>query len=305
MVARHSKNKHSGPRLYAGRFAPSPTGPLHFGSMLAAVASQVRARAEGGSWHIRIEDIDPPREVPGAAAAQLETLRRHGLVPDRPVIWQRRNHDRHRTALDRLRATGRAFDCACSRRDLLPGGVYPGTCRNGIPAGDKARSVRFRIPDGAVIFSDGLRGRQEFNLAAECGDFVIRRADGLMAYQLAVVVDDAAEGITEVVRGSDLLDSTPRQIALYEALGLPAPDWQHLPLVVDEHGEKLSKSRAADPVDRYRPAETLRLILRALGHEPPRGVAGLESTLDWARDHWNPERIPVGPVAIGSASEPI
>lgn len=295
MVSARTENK----RPYVGRFAPSPTGALHFGSMLAAVASFVRARSESGRWLVRIEDIDPPREVPGAADAQLATLRRHGLVPDAPVTYQRNNARRHAAAVQRLRAAGRAFECGCSRRELPADGRYPGTCRQGIPPGRTARSIRFRVDDAPVCFPDGLRGAQAFHLADDPGDFVIRRADGLMAYQLAVAVDDAAEGITEVVRGSDLLDSTPRQIAIQQALGLASPAWQHLPLAVDENGDKLSKSRAADPVDRDRPAETLRLVLRALGHEPPTGCRTPESILDRAARQWDPARIPPGPVAVG------
>lgn len=283
---------------YIGRFAPSPTGPLHFGSLVAAVASHAAARAAGGVWQVRIEDIDPPREVPGAATAQLETLERFGMRPDGPVVLQSRSARRHAAALQRLKSCGRAFDCACSRAELPPSGVYPGTCRDGLPAGREARSVRLRIDPGTIEFSDRVFGAQSFDLARDCGDFVIRRADGLFAYQLAVVVDDAAGGITEVVRGADLLDSTPRQIALYRALGLAEPAWLHVPLVVDAAGRKLSKSAGDDPVDRLRPAAALRLVLEALGHAPPPGRRSLEALWTWVIAAWDPRRIPRQPFEL-------
>lgn len=284
---------------YRGRFAPSPTGDLHFGSLLAAVGSYLQARAARGLWYVRIEDIDPPREVPGAARAQLETLRRFGLVPDGPVQWQSSMQDAHMLALRKLAADGLAYPCACARRDLPKSGIYPGTCRAGIAAGRPARSIRFRVKPGPVRFKDAVQGSCEQDLELDVGDFVIRRADGLVAYQLAVVVDDARARISEVVRGADLLDSTPRQISLYRALGLPEPAWMHLPLVTDEHGRKLSKSSRDDPVNRHRPATVLRLVLRALGHEPPAGRRSLESQLSWAVAHWSAHAIPRGPVGIG------
>lgn len=284
---------------YRGRFAPSPTGELHFGSLVAAVGSFLRARARGGRWLIRIEDIDPPREVPGAAASQLRTLATFGLVPDEPVMFQSRLADRHRQAVQQLMETGHAFPCACSRRDLPADGIYPGTCRNGIAAGKTARSIRVRVADEAIEFCDGIQGLQSHNPARQTGDFIIRRADGLIAYQLAVVVDDAASGITEVVRGADLIDSTARQLHLYRCLGLAEPDHAHLPLVVDENGNKLSKSSGADPILRYPPAIALRLALRVLGHEPPAALRSAASQLEWAGRNWQFEKIPAGPAAIG------
>lgn len=281
-----------------GRFAPSPTGELHFGSLVAAVGSFLQARSSGGDWIIRIEDLDPPREKPGAARNQLETLKNFGLISDRPVEYQSTLRVRHDTAIRQLLAAGRAFPCACSRSQLPADGVYPGTCRNGLAAGQSARAIRFRVPDIDIEFQDLRRGTQHRCPATQCGDFIIRRADDLIAYQLAVVVDDGHAGVTEVVRGVDLIDSTARQILLQKALGLPQPDYLHLPLIVDAGGRKLSKSSADDPVSRYRPATGLRLALRALGHEPPAGAQTLESQWQWAQSAWQIGRIPLGPVAV-------
>lgn len=258
-----------------GRFAPSPTGPLHLGSLVAAVGSWLHARAENGRWLVRIEDIDTPRVVPGSAQEILAALRRYALEWDGEVVWQSRRTALYERALEELRAKGLVYDCACSRAELqraasAPLGrepVYPGTCRNGIAAGKVARAIRFRVPDGVIAFDDGLAGRIEEEAG---GDFVVRRADGLFAYQLAVVVDDAEQGVTQVVRGADLLHSTPRQIALQRALGYPTPAYAHLPLVVNPDGSKLGKRGGALPLpalDEARVRETLALALRHLGIE--------------------------------------
>jgi len=292
------KHDPGNPRRYIGRFAPSPTGPLHFGSLLAAIGSFLQARANDGAWLVRIEDMDPPREVPGAAKSQLETLARFGMFSDQPVVYQSRSSALHLSALARLRGRGLAFDCACSRRDLPSSGIYPGTCRDGIASGKTARSVRFRVPETSIEMVDRVFGPLSYPLRETCGDFVIRRADGLFAYQLAVVVDDIAAGATEIVRGSDLLDSSPRQQAIFEALGAPVPGWMHLPLVVDKSGNKLSKSTGADAVQQARPARTLALALEALGQRPPSGLRSLESLWTWAIGHWSPERVPVDPFQI-------
>lgn len=281
-----------------GRFAPSPTGDLHFGSLVAAVGSFMQAKSAGGSWLVRIEDLDPPREKPGAAERQLETLARFGLRSDLPVERQSRLRHRHDTALQALMTRGLAFPCACSRSQLPPNGVYPGTCRNGITADQPGRAIRFRVPVGEVSFHDLLRGPQIQNPAEQCGDFVIRRADDLIAYQLAVVVDDAFAGVNQVVRGVDLIDSTARQILLQRALGLAQPEYLHLPLIVDASGRKLSKSSGDDPVSRFRPTEALRLALRALGHEPPPGKQTLEAQWRWAFSAWHQGHIPLGPATI-------
>ena len=239
-----------------GRFAPSPTGPLHLGSLVAAAASWLDARAEGGRWLVRIEDIDTPRVVPGSAEEILAALQKYGLEWDGEVVWQSRRTALYERALEELRAKDLVFDCACSRADLqraasAPLGDeprYPGTCRNGLPPGRAARSIRFRAPDG--------------------DDFIVRRADGLFAYQLAVVVDDAEQGVTRVVRGADLLPSTPRQIALQRALGYPTPEYIHVPLVLAPDGTKLGKRDGALPLPTLDPArirETLSLALHHLG----------------------------------------
>ena len=259
---------------YVGRFAPSPTGPLHAGSLVAALASWLDARAVGGRWLLRIEDLDPPREVPGAARAIGETLLRIGLEPDGPIEYQSANTDRYRAALEQLQRTGHAYRCACSRRAVetaiaalprWPAGVYPGTCSQLDLAARVARAWRFRVPPLAIGFEDRLCGVRQQDLAREVGDFIIRRADGLWAYQLAVVVDDAAQQVTHVVRGADLLDNTPRQIALQRALGLATPSYLHVPLVVNERGEKLSKQTGAAPLDTGRPLAELQRAARHLG----------------------------------------
>ena len=281
------------PSAYRGRFAPSPTGPLHFGSLLAAFGSWLCARRAGGEWWVRIEDLDPPREVAGAAAAQLRTLAAFGLHPDAPVLVQGGRGDVYAAALARLLADGQAFACHCSRGDLAAAGGVHRACVAG--ARRRSPAIRLRVDDGSVVaFEDAVHGRVEQDVGAEVGDFVLRRADGPWAYQLAVVADDAAQGMTDVVRGADLLDSTPRQLLLQRALGLPAPRYLHLPLVVDAAGRKLSKSAAALPVDGADPVPALRAAWRALGQPPAAldGHAPLQATLAAAIAHFNPARIP-------------
>lgn len=287
---------------YRGRFAPSPTGPLHFGSLVAAVGSWADARAHGGEWLVRMEDLDPPREVPRAADQILRALDALGLEPDGPVVRQSERGDAYRAALDRLRDRGVLFACGCTRREIadsgLPGSdgglVYPGTCRNGPPPGRSARALRVRVDDAVITFDDALQGRVSQDLGRDVGDFVLLRADGLFAYQLAVVVDDAAQGITDVVRGIDLIDSTPRQILLQRLLGLPTPCYLHLPVATNAAGEKLSKQTGAAAIDRSRPAPALVAGLRFLGQVPPpeleRGSA--RAVLEWAAANWDRSRIP-------------
>lgn len=277
---------------YRGRFAPSPTGDLHAGSLLAALGSWLFARRAGGRWLVRIEDVDRPREVPGAAERQLATLRTFGLHPDEPVARQRDREAVYRAALEDLVDRGLAFPCWCSRTDLAPmHGVHRGCVRP--PDPDRPPAIRLRVADGTrVAFVDDIRGVQAQDVDTEVGDFVLYRADGLWAYQLAVVVDDAAQGISHVVRGADLLDSTPRQILLQQALGLPTPGYAHLPLVVDAAGRKLSKSDAAHPVDPADPLPALRNAWRALGQ---RDLPGGDAPADWlarAIDAFEPARIP-------------
>ena len=267
------------PSHYRGRFAPSPTGRLHFGSLVAALGSWLLARHHAGTWLVRVEDLDPPREVPGAAQQQLATLAAFGLVSDGPVIWQSTRHAAYADALARLLDDGSAFECRCSRSELAASGGIHRSC----VARDHARqpAVRLRVPDGTrVAFQDGLQGEVVQAVDREVGDVVLRRADGFWAYQLAVVVDDAAQGITDIVRGADLLDSTPRQILLQRALGVPTPRYLHLPLIVDAQGDKLSKSMAALPIDDAAPLPALRAAWQALGQ--PIAVVADAATVDAA-----------------------
>ena len=273
-----------------GRFAPSPTGPLHFGSLVAAFGSFLRARSQGGLWRMRIEDIDTPRTVPGAAELQLGALRAFGLEWDGEVMWQSRRIPAYRTALEALRERGAVFPCRCSRGEL--GGTPHRGCitsRNEGPA-----AWRLRVPDREIAFTDAIRGPQRQNLAREVGDVVLWRGDGLVAYQLAVVVDDAAQGVTEVVRGADLIDSTARQIFLQQTLGLPTPAYAHLPLALDAEGRKLGKSQQALALDPERPIPALRAVWNFLG-QPPEALAdaaSLPRLLDTAIAAFDLERVP-------------
>jgi len=249
---------------YRGRFAPSPTGALHFGSLVAAVGSWLAARAAGGAWLVRIEDIDPPREVPGSAQDILATLAALGLEADEPVVYQSRRTPAYDAAFETLQRQGLVFPCWCSRSDLEPlGGVHRGACI-AEPDASRQPAWRVRAPDVEIAFDDTIAGPQTHALAGD-GDFVVRRVEGWYAYQLAVVVDDAFQGISEVVRGADLLESTPRQIFLQRVLGLPTPRYAHLPLVLDAEGRKLSKQDRALPVDRAAPLPALRAALDFLG----------------------------------------
>jgi glutamyl-Q tRNA(Asp) synthetase len=263
---------------YRGRFAPSPTGPLHAGSLVAALASWLDARAHQGQWLVRIEDVDTPRCVPGADQTILEQLAQCGLVPDEPPVYQSKRGDLYRRALDSLTRRGLAYPCACTRRDIaralaasgLPRErhaelVYPGTCRGGLH-GHAARAWRLDTRAGSPItWQDRLLGPQSQDVAHEVGDFVLKRADGLWAYQLAVVVDDAAQGVTDIVRGEDLADNTARQILLQRALGLPLPRYLHTPLVLGANGEKLSKQNGAQALDTSRPLVSLQQAGAVLG----------------------------------------
>ena len=252
----------SSPR-YRGRFAPSPTGELHFGSLVAAAGSWLRARAEGGTWLVRIDDLDPPREVPGAARRIVDALAAFGMSSDEPVLRQSARTGLYEAAVARLLESGAAFECRCSRSEL-GGGLHRACVAHDADA-DRTPAIRVRAPDVEVAFTDALQGERRQNLARDVGDFVVRRADGWHAYQLAVVVDDAAQGVTEVVRGADLLDSTPRQIHLQRLLGLPTPGYAHLPLALDEGLRKLSKQHASTPVDPADPLPALRRALEFLG----------------------------------------
>lgn len=274
-----------------GRFAPSPTGDLHFGSLVSAVGSYLEARSAGGKWLLRIEDIDPPREVAGSAGRIIADLERLGLRPDGTVLYQSSRLSAYQETIESLLRKGLAYPCGCSRKDLPASGVYPGTCRNGIPPGRKARSIRFRVAAGNCSFGDRVQGEVSGQLANPGGDFVIRRADGLYAYQLAVVVDDHFQGVTQVVRGADLLDSTGRQILLQRALGLPTPSYMHLPVAVSADGKKLSKRSRTDPVKHQEPVFAVRQALQFLGQQPPAGMS-LSGLWEWAIEHWNSILIP-------------
>lgn len=273
-----------------GRFAPSPTGPLHMGSLVAAVGSYLFARASGGRWIVRIEDLDRPRVVPGSEDEILRSLEAFGLHWDGTVVRQSSRGEFYEEALARLRRDGHTFECACSRAEIRrassapstrdevdpAGPIYPGTCRNGLPPGRKSRATRFIAPDEIITFEDLVRGPVQEHVATATGDFVVRRADGLHAYQLAVVIDDLEQGVSQVVRGGDLLSSTARQIAIIRALGGTPPSYAHLPLVNDTNGEKLSKRNGALPVGTLagrQASTTLRSALEILGQK----VVGLDT----------------------------
>ncbi|VVE13913.1 glutamyl-Q tRNA(Asp) ligase [Pandoraea aquatica] len=270
---------------YRGRFAPSPTGPLHRGSLVTALASWLDARAHGGVWIVRMEDLDEPRCVPGAADNILDTLTRLGLHSDEPIVWQSHRHALYEQALAALTASGLVYPCGCTRREIADSLTrvharhstlaYPGTCRDGLH-GKTARAWRLRVPDGDTArmhFEDRWMGSQTQDLATEVGDFVLKRADGQWAYQLAVVVDDQLQGITDIVRGADLLDSTARQIYLQACLDAPTPRYLHVPLVTADDGEKLSKQNGAAPLSLDTPDAILTALKEAASH------LGLPATL--------------------------
>jgi glutamyl-Q tRNA(Asp) synthetase len=276
---------------YHGRFAPTPSGPLHLGSLLTAVASYLEARARHGTWRVRVDDIDPPREVTGAADTILRQLDQHGLHWDGHVRYQSTRHDAYATAVERLLRDGHAFYCTLSRRELAQrGGVHPGPS---LAAPDPDGSaVRLAVPSAPVTFTDRLQGAQSFALHEQEGAFVIRRRDGLYAYQLACALDDADDGITDVVRGIDLIDSTPRQLHVLDCLGRARPRYGHLPVLVDADGQKLSKSAGAAALGPHAPAN-LTQALHRLGLAPPADLAGAPcpEQLAWALPHWSLDRL--------------
>ena len=285
---------------YIGRFAPSPTGPLHFGSLVAAMASYLEAKMHGGQWLIRMEDLDQHREVPGAASRILTTLEAFGFEWDGEILYQSRRHDAYEQALEALKSRNLAYACGCSRKEIAEAGLeaadggwrYPGRCRGGLLHGRRARAWRMRVDDAAMELNDAVQGRYRQRLESAVGDFVLRRADGVFAYQLAVVVDDAFQHMTHVVRGSDLLASTPRQIHLQKALGFSIPRYMHIPVVTHAAGGKLSKQTHATPIRAC--AQTLLRGLDFLGQSPDPGLQEADSReiWRWARKHWNAARIP-------------
>lgn len=286
---------------YRGRFAPSPTGPLHFGSLVAAVGSFLEARSRGGDWLVRMEDLDLPRTVPGAADDILRTLDAFGLHWDGEVMVQSARNEAYHAALAELEKLGAVYPCACTRKEIadsaisgIDGPVYPGICRAGLPEGRVPRAMRVHTDATLVSFDDALQGRISQILEMEVGDFVVRRADGLFAYQLAVVVDDAEQAITHVVRGADLLDSTPRQIYLQKLLNLPTPAYLHLPVAVNERGEKLSKQTLAPAVNVANSVAQLCEVLAFLNQAPPEELkdADLDDFWKWAIAHWRADKLP-------------
>lgn len=277
----------------AGRFAPSPTGPLHLGSLLAAVASYLDARAHGLQWHLRLDDLDTPRNEPGAERAILTALERHGLLWDGPLVRQSERQPRYRRALDELADQGALFYCRCSRRELSGHEVYPGTCRDHTrPRRDSA--VRLRIEQAEVTFQDLLQGPQRATLQALGGDFIVRRRDGVIAYQLATAVDDGAAAITRVIRGRDLLHTTPRQIFLMQRLRLDVPVYGHVPLLLNATGQKLSKQNRARPLDLEAPTTNLTRVLVALGLPDVPDAGACRPLLDWAAARFRVEAVPPG-----------
>jgi glutamyl-Q tRNA(Asp) synthetase len=282
---------------YVGRFAPSPTGDLHLGSLVAAVGSYLESRRAGGEWLLRIEDLDTPRNVTGAAERIIASLARLGFTHTGDVLWQSQHAHRHVASLERLAAAGHLFACACTRRQRTQeaadtGGCFSDCADKQLP--ERGHALRFRMPRdaGLLRWHDRLQGLQQFDRGLY-RDVVVRRRDGIVAYQLAVVVDDAAEGVTDVVRGADLIDSTPWQRGLQRALALPEPGYAHLPVLLEPDGSKLAKSRRSLPVDLTQPAATLAQALALLRHPPPPGHADwpLAQLWDWAIGHWQPDRL--------------
>jgi glutamyl-Q tRNA(Asp) synthetase len=279
---------------YTGRFAPTPSGYLHFGSLVAALASYLDARAVNGRWLLRMEDLDPPREVPGAQAAILRTLEQYGLEWDGELVYQSQRHDAYREVVQRLFSQGLAYACTCSRKQLEGyDGIYPGLCRNAGHAQEDA-AIRLRVPELSYRFDDRVQGQFQQHLGRESGDFVIQRRDGLYAYQLAVVLDDAWQGVTDIVRGADLLDSTPRHLYLQELLGLAQPRYLHVPLIIQPDGHKLGKSYRSPPLQGHEAGPLLLRALRALGQQPPAELVGAapRELLAWATAHWHATEIP-------------
>jgi len=286
--------------LYRGRFAPTPSGPLHFGSLVAATGSYLEARARCGEWRLRIDDLDPPRVAPGATESILRCLEALGFEWDGAVIYQSKRLAAYHAALHRLRHLGVMYPCACSRKEIadsptpsVEGSIYPGTCRSSLPRGRAARALRVRVHGMHIDFDDLLLGPQHWDLEREVGDFVLYRADGVYAFHLASAVDDGEYGVTDVVRGADLLESSARQIQLLRFLALPVPRYAHLPVAVDQRGEKLSKQTKAAPVDLTRPLLILEAVLRFLNQPVPDDLCGAAVPELWryAIDRWDLQRV--------------
>lgn len=287
---------------YTGRFAPSPTGPLHFGSLIAATASYLEAHVHHGDWVVRIEDLDKPREVAGATDSILQTLQDFGFVWKGDIIYQSQRHEAYQAALSVLQNNDLIYPCCCSRKEIadsatgtgIEGLIYPGTCSNGLSKSSNHIAYRVRAPQTLIEFNDAIQGKIRQNLATDIGDFILKRADGLFAYQLAVVIDDAMQGMTHVVRGADLLDSTPRQIYLQQLLGLATPNYAHLPIASNQQGEKLSKQTLAQALNARKANQQLWQALSFLGQAPANELQyePLNMVWDWAKANWNLQRVP-------------
>lgn len=286
---------------YRGRFAPSPTGPLHFGSLVAAVGSYLEARSRHGEWFVRIENLDPLREISAASGEILSMLDALGMEWDGEVVYQNQRHKLYKEALATLERQDLIYTCTCSRKEIadstimgIDGPIYPGTCRGRSLHKGRAGARRLRTDNKPVEFNDALQGRFRQRLESTIGDFVLQRADGVFAYQLAVVVDDAEQGVTHVVRGEDLLGSTPRQIYLQQLLGYAIPSYLHLPIVVNALGEKLSKQTGAAQIDASDPVLQLITAVRFLGQRPPAELINedIASFWKWATENWKQEMIP-------------
>lgn len=285
---------------YRGRFAPTPSGPLHFGSLVAATGSYLEARSRRGEWYLRIDDLDPPRVAPGATESILRCLEALGFEWDGPILYQSKRVAAYHAALHRLRQLGLVYPCACTRREItdsaipgVKGAVYPGTCRDSLPPGRPARALRVRVQGIHIAFNDSLLGPQHRDLEHEVGDFIVYRADGVYAFHLASAVDDGEYSVTAVVRGADLLESSARQIHLLRLLALPVPRYVHLPVAVDQHGEKLSKQTRAAPVDPTHPLAVLQAVLRFLNQAVPDDLGGATVPELWryATNHWDLQRV--------------
>ena len=280
---------------YVGRFAPSPTGPLHFGSLVAALASYLDAKANDGKWLVRIEDLDPPRAVTGSSTLILKQLQTLGMNWDDAVLYQSARLSAYERILQQLESREYCFKCDCSRQRVSElKGVYDGRCRSRGLDSNPGLAIRLKISPKTVRFADGIQGVFTQNLEHEVGDFILRRRDGLFAYQLAVVADDAEQKITHIVRGYDLLSSTPRQIYLQELLGLPTPSYAHIPIVVNELGQKLSKQHFAEPINLKNATSLLISALQFLGMKPPPTLirAAPAALMAWGAEHWDIQRVP-------------
>lgn len=296
------------PTPYRGRFAPSPSGALHLGSLLTALASYLEARSRSGAWLLRIDDLDPYRTQPGAVERILRSLESLGLDWDETVVYQSRRTKQYRAGLEALQARGLIYACACSRRELAPAmagtatGVYPGFCRDrNLRPQRSQHALRLRTSDTVIHFEDRVQGPVEQPLATAAGDFILFRRDGVFAYHLATVLDDAEQRVTDVLRGQDLLDATPRQIYLQRLLNLPTPDYAHTPILIDANGQKLSKRTLAPEAETHHPGRILGYLLERLGHVPPPALTAAPppEILAWAIENWRLARLwRTGPITV-------